>query len=297
MSEAMRVGAHVEVLRGPAGGRYPHGNPVLVTGPDRRVLIDSALGVDVPEVDAVLLSHYHEDHVVGLAGTPYETWIHDRDVPGVTSTEGFVSQSGFGTGPWLTRLRDEFGYEPLPQVHGFADDSVFELGGDVRVHVIALPGHTAGHSGFFVEPDGIAFLGDVDLSRFGPFYGDASGSLDDTVDSLDRCAQLEAAVYLTYHHKGPYEERRAFLDALGDYRAVLGRRRDQVLGLLDVPRSAGEMVGSGVVYRPGTAPEFGAVAEERMCERHLRQLAATGAVDGPDGAGRYRRVARSGHGC
>lgn len=208
MTDRLPVSAHVEVMRGPDAGRYPYGNPVLVTGADRAVQIDSALGVGVAPVDDVLLSHYHEDHVIGLARDASgagrrPTWIHERDLPGVRSWEGFCDSSGFAGATWLQMLEDTFGYEPLPGTNGFGDDAVFDLGGGVRIEVVPLPGHTAGHCGFFVEPDRVLYLGDVDLSGFGPFYADASGSLTETLASLDRCAEFEATVYVTYHHKGP----------------------------------------------------------------------------------------------
>lgn len=31
-------------------------------------------------------------------------------------------------------------------------------------------GHTAGHSALLVAPKGVAFIGDIDLSGFGPYY-------------------------------------------------------------------------------------------------------------------------------
>ena len=51
------------------------------------------------------------------------------------------------------------------------------LGTSVRA--IHAPGHTRGHCAFLVEPEGILFLGDIDLSSFGPFYGDAWSDLED----------------------------------------------------------------------------------------------------------------------
>ena len=39
-----------------------------------------------------------------------------------------------------------------------------------------MPGHTAGHTVLLVEPEGVAFIGDIDLTGFGPYYGDACSS-------------------------------------------------------------------------------------------------------------------------
>lgn len=47
-------------------------------------------------------------------------------------------------------------------------------------------GHTAGHSAVLVAPKGVAFIGDIDLSGFGPYYGDALFSLFGFRSSLSR---------------------------------------------------------------------------------------------------------------
>ena len=46
------------------------------------------------------------------------------------------------------------------------------------------PGHTRGHSAFHVESDDVFFLADIDLSSFGPYYGDAWSDLEDFERSL-----------------------------------------------------------------------------------------------------------------
>ncbi len=55
----------------------------------------------------------------------------------------------------------------------------WDLGGGVAVRAIHMPGHTSGHCVLLVEPGGVAFIGDIDLSSFGPYYGDATSSLAD----------------------------------------------------------------------------------------------------------------------
>lgn len=48
------------------------------------------------------------------------------------------------------------------------------------------------HSAFFVEPDDLLYLGEIDLSSFGPYYGDAWSDLEDFERTLDRVRELEA---------------------------------------------------------------------------------------------------------
>ena len=84
----------------------------------------------------------------------------------------------------------------------------------MRVRAIHMPGHTGGHSVLLVEPEGVAFLGDIDLSSFGPYYGDACSNLADFRVTLRRVAELPARIWITSHHKGVITERETFLDLL-----------------------------------------------------------------------------------
>ena len=78
-----RLSEHVTLLRGVDDGTYPRGNPLLVRGGDTTVQIDASLDHAAPDVDLVLISHYHEDHVVGLGETKAAVSVHERDLPGV----------------------------------------------------------------------------------------------------------------------------------------------------------------------------------------------------------------------
>ena len=68
---------------------------------------------------------------------------------------------------WARVVVEHFHFRRVPMRAGFADGDVFDLGG-VRIRAIHAPGHTRGHSLFHVEPDDVLYLGDIDLSSFGP---------------------------------------------------------------------------------------------------------------------------------
>ena len=100
---------------------------------------------------------------------------------------------------------DEFHFTPRPDAHGFTDGHVFELGGGVQVEAVHLPGHTRGHSGFRV--DNTFFLSDIDLTGFGPYYGDSGATSTTSRRASSRCARRHADFYVTFHHKGIIEGR------------------------------------------------------------------------------------------
>ena len=273
-SERRRLGPNVEQIIGPQGGRYPDGNPLEIRAGESVVLLDSAIHLDPTAADLLLLSHFHEDHVVGAGRRPGPTGIHEKDAEPLRDWEQFVLEMGFARGDWEDEIREVFDWSPVSDAETFSDDAVFDLGGGVTATVVPMPGHTAGHCGFLVEPDGVLFLADVDLSTFGPLYSDRSASLADMRRTVEACAQIEARAYATFHHKGSFLDRGEYLDALTRYAGMMDAREARVLELLGsgVVR-VDDMVGAGVLYRPGTRPMFADDMERAVCVKHLDDLA------------------------
>lgn len=275
----LRLGPHTVQLRSASGGAYPDANPLLVTGADRTALIDGCLHASPATVDAdlLLVSHYHEDHTVD-AGAAREVWVHEDDAEAVRTSAAFARAMGLAEDE-LAQVVEEFRWEPVAGARTFVDGDVFDLGGGVTITALHLPGHTPGHAGFRIEPDGVVFLGDVDLSSFGPLYSDHDSRIADFRRTLARCAELDADVYATAHHKGPYFDRDEYARVLAQYAAVLDRREAAVIALLEEgATTAAQMVGRGVVYRPGRRPLFADRVEESSCGKHLDDLVARGLV-------------------
>jgi glyoxylase-like metal-dependent hydrolase (beta-lactamase superfamily II) len=274
------------VLFGARGGKYPHGNSLVVRGSEESVIVDPSLGVvarapRVPEVDRVLLSHCHEDHLAGLHLYPrVPCHVHEADLPGLQGLDGFMAIYGFDAEveeSWRRAAVETFHYTPRPDAQAFRDGDDFELGGGVRLHVIHAPGHTRGHSLFFVERDELVYLGDIDLSSFGPYYGDAWSDLEDFERTLERVRELEARFYATFHHVGVLE-RDAFLERLERFAGVIADREGRLLAYLREPRSLDEIVRHRFVYRPADAVSFADPVERRSMAQHLERLLAAGRV-------------------
>lgn len=288
-SERRRLGPNVAQTVGPHAGRYPGGNPLEIRAGQSTVLIDSALHTDPTAADLLLLSHFHEDHTVGAARREGPVAVHENDAAPVRSWEEFVREMGFPRGDWEAEVRDGFDWGAVPDVETFSDDTVFDLGGGVTATVIPMPGHTAGHCGFLIEPDGVLYLADVDLSSFGPLYSDRSASLADMRRTVDVCAGIEAACYAPFHHKGPFFDRTEFDEALRAFGSMMDVRENRVLELLGSGATrVDQMVGAGVLYRPGPRPPFADEMERSVCHEHLEDLVDRGLVvaDGED----FRRV-------
>ena len=256
---------------------------MLVRGSGETVLIDPSVtvvergGAPAP-VDAVINSHSHEDHMAGNGlFADARLHIHAADLPGAQSIDGLLDVYGLEgqtRTDFTATLYEEFSYAPRPDAEGFHDGHVFDLGG-TTIEAVHLPGHTRGHSGFRIS-NGVFFLSDIDLTGFGPYYGDAWSDLDDFEESLRRVRHEEADFYVTFHHKGVIEGRDAFVGMVDSFAAVIDRRHEAMLEFLGEPRTIDEMVRHRFIYRPHVDHVFADAAERRTASLHVQRMLARG---------------------
>jgi glyoxylase-like metal-dependent hydrolase (beta-lactamase superfamily II) len=174
---------------------------------------------------------------------------------------------------------DEFHFVARPDAAAFRDGDVFELGGGVRIRVLHAPGHTRGHSFFWIEPDDVLYLGDVDLSSFGPYYGDAWSDLGDFERTLVALRPLAPRHWATFHHIGVLDDRAAFLARLDRFEAVIADRERRLLAYLrEAPHTLAEIARHRFVYRPEDPISFAEPVEARSMSQHLARLQAAGSV-------------------
>ena len=285
---------HVTVLGGERDGKYPHGNSLLVIGSEEALVVDpslSLIGRATPKVDRVLNSHCHEDHIAGNHLFPHVPWhLHEADLPGIASIDAMMAIYGMTPAidaVFRRAVIEQFHFTPRADAVAFRDGDVFDLGG-CTVRVIHAPGHTRGHSLFHVEPDDVLYLGDIDLSSFGPYYGDAWSSLEDFERTLTRVRDFDVRWYATFHHIGVVEGRVAFLERLDRFSAVIATRESRLLEFLAAPRTLDEIVAHRFVYRPGDPVPFADDVERRSMRQHLERMERTGRVRRRDD-GRYAR--------
>jgi glyoxylase-like metal-dependent hydrolase (beta-lactamase superfamily II) len=275
------------VLTGVDLGRYPHGNSVFVQGRDQSLLVDPSLSLGLRPpgslpgaVDQIFVSHAHEDHIAANGLFPHSpVHIHGEDVIGVQSVDGILEVYGFDDQRVADDFRqtvvEEFFFDPRPDAVPVDGGHVFDLGG-VRVEVVHLPGHTRGHCGALIGGTGVAYLGDVDLTGFGPYYGDAWSSLEDFRRTLDLCRDLEASTFVTFHHKHVVEGRERFLGMLADFADVIARRDEELLAFLAEPRTLEDIVERRFVYRPHVDNPSVPSIERRSMSQHLVTLVSEG---------------------
>jgi glyoxylase-like metal-dependent hydrolase (beta-lactamase superfamily II) len=187
---------------------------------------------------------------------------------------------------WRKTLREDFHIRPRRATGGFAPGEVIDLG-SCTAEVIHAPGHTPGFAAFFFREPQVLFMGDYDLTAFGPWYGDRAGSIDETIASVRRLQQVPAKVWLTSHEDGCFEGDVA--PVFDRYLAVIDEREAKLLDLLAEPRTMDEIVAACIVYRKPREPKaFFEWGEGAIMGKHLQRLLARGAI-ALEG-GRYRRL-------
>jgi glyoxylase-like metal-dependent hydrolase (beta-lactamase superfamily II) len=286
----------VTVFFGEKNGKYPDANQVIVRGSDTQAAFDTPIvanhiGPEFDASDLVILGHVHEDHMAALHRLPKApVHVHEADLAAAQSWEGLRAAYGSDesyVAEMLMRFQRDFFYTPRPDAIGYKDGAVWELGGS-RVRAFHMPGHTAGHCALLVEPERVAFIGDIDLTGFGPYYGDASSSLSDFRRTLARVADIPAKVWVTSHHRGVYTDREKFLRDLAAYTRTLDAREQRLLDLLhESPKTLAQLVECRLLYPPGHEDLWVVDAETRSISSHLDEMLADGRVRRDEG-GIYR---------
>lgn len=298
-----RVTDTLVVIHGNNRSRSPFSNAVCVR--DRTcLLMDSGCGLDILRrvsailpIDTVMLSHSHPDHTSG-------TWLLqelcDPEVRVPVQGSGSIADSEKLSlrfmGPDLSRLWREV-YLPVTGFRDFTFTSSYGHGEEFRTgqnRFIALhtPGHLADHYCLW-EPDEKVLVGfDIDLSPFGPWYGNPESDIGLFLRSLELIRSLPVEVYVSSHArpvKPPHFQKR-----LKAYESVIRRRDSSILALIPpkTPTGIDEILDRspiyGVDYRvhPDRILNFG---ERQMVLKHVSRLAGLGLIV-HDGDGKYRKV-------
>lgn len=278
----------VAVFRGAKGGKYPDGNQIMIRGSDTLAVLDTPIvanhiGAEFDAAELVVMGHVHEDHMAGLHRLPdAQVFAHLSDLAALQSWEGLVATFGWADSTQAdimrSKLESEFFYAPRPDARGYEDGAVWGLG-QSQIRAIHMPGHTAGHSVLLIEPEGVAFIGDIDLTGFGPYYGDACSCLADFRRSLARLPEIEARIWVTSHHKGIYTERETFVRDLKRFAAVIDERGARILEwLAQRPMTLAQMVEQRLLYPPSFDAPWVRGAEARSISQHLDELLAAGEI-------------------
>lgn len=278
----------LKFLRHHRQGRYPYCHSLLLAGPELTLIDPSAdkgrfqQWAAAGAVGQIFLSHYHEDHRKYLYLFPQaRIWVPQAEIAAYRSLEQLQACMGLAAGLYRQYFHEvivpAFRLKPLAAPHGFQEGEEFRLG-RVRLVIWETPGHTPGHSCFYFPDQDIIYLADLDLTPFGPWYGDAVSDLEAFWQSLARLEACPAKIYLTAHGNGIFTAAAARA-ALQGYRQVILAREAELLRRLVRPLTLEELVANRLIYRPELRPVFVYEHLERqMVRHHLTWLAKRGLI-------------------
>jgi glyoxylase-like metal-dependent hydrolase (beta-lactamase superfamily II) len=147
----------------PADQTFNSFSPVLVNTGAELVLFDTGLspegttgalaaaGISPDQVDIVVLTHMHGDHIGGLMTNGSPTFANARYVTGGTEHNNWSAAANEGFDANVKPLNDKF---------TFLDDGGSVVSG---ITAMAAPGHTPGHFTYMIESNGtrLAVLADT----------------------------------------------------------------------------------------------------------------------------------------
>jgi len=244
-----KISEHVHVI--PDGSVPLVPNIGIIVGSRATMVVDTGLGArngqavlrETQKVSRnadlyVATTHIHPEHDLGaMAFPPSAKMIRSRDQEMEIADTGLEVAQRFA-GMSATNAELLKGAEYRRANITFDKEQVVDLGG-VRVRVMAMgTNHTRGDTGFFVEPDGVLFSGDVVMVGL-PAFSSPASSVAHWLESLDRFARLQPKRIVPSH--GPLGDAtlianyRTFLTTVSGRAAVLkkeGRSLDETVTLL-----------------------------------------------------------------
>jgi glyoxylase-like metal-dependent hydrolase (beta-lactamase superfamily II) len=193
----------------------PNANMMTLDGTNTWILRDGDSGRSVV-VDPGPLDPGHLDAVAERAGDVRAVLLTHHHLDHSEAARAFAERVGCGV-----RALD-----PAYQLgsEGLGEGDVVSVG-DLEVHVVATPGHTADSLSFLVPADGAVLTGDTVLGRGTTVVAHPDGQLGAYLDSLDRLHALAASRSVTaiWPGHGPVID-----DALGALDFYIAHRRERL---------------------------------------------------------------------
>lgn len=281
-----QIGKNLAMIVGRNNGRFPSGNVFLVED-QTNAIIDTGCGSELLElignlvpVDCVINSHGHPDHSAGNFLFP-EAPLHGPEEGSDSHGNLFaLSQRFFAPDqqlaerwrPWITKMT---GFGDRTPTHWFRDGQVFDFG-DLKLTAFHTPGHTKDHYCFFDSDNGTLLSFDIDLTPFGPWYGNKESELGQFRDSVTRILDLKPRLVATSHSEPVFE---SVEERFRSYSAVFDVRSDTILGLLSGGAQLEELVEAAPIYgRFPYAERLLRSFERRMISLHLQEMETAGLV-------------------
>ncbi len=299
--------AHIEILpqvhliRGENNARFPEANSILIDD-EVLTLIDAGssmkntertlrdLGYQLSDIERIVLTHFHIDHKGHAADiqkiADCELVCHTLAVHGVETFQGLVDYYGISGNKyyssWRTLLDLRFGHvETDYNVTGtFSDRETIDCG-NVDLIPIHLPGHTIDHTCFGINGFETFFLVDIDLTSFGPWYGNKVSDIEEFKRSVERVIEMKPRVGISSHLINPVEEN--LEQRLKAFRSIFEKREERILDNIARGYDTLDALAKAPTIYPRIPMDAYYTFEIFMLEKHLELFKQDGIIREEEG--------------
>jgi len=268
-------------IQGRNGGKVPFSNCVLIADH----LIDTGISPIYLKklkrkftINKVLFSHWHDDHIRDnkiLGDIPF--YCHPKCKPIIEDIDKLLDLYAIRG----TRVEEKFKVflSDVINVYNIKIKGTFNHGnilkiGEHHLEVINIPGHSIGHCAFYIPTLKFAFIGDIDLSKFGPWYGGLDSDIDDFINSIDKIINLDLQTIVT-GHRGLFKGASLIKEELIKYKTIFQKREDKILSHLkeNTPINSADLLEKNIIYKDYTFfKPFLLAMENTMIEKHLKRM-------------------------
>lgn len=275
--------------------RYPYSNGLYIED-EIPALIDFGAGttalaeVPLDSIKLGFISHFHFDHLHCISLVPTaQIWCGQEEQDTYRSEQEYFRFHGYDQ--WeqimpgvkrqlygqVVKLPDDVpvnpGFRRLDMAGTFRDQQEFNLG-HLRMQAWHLPGHTAGHYGFYFPDYNLLFSGDIDLAPMGPWYSSASADVDSLKSSIRRIIDLNPNTIVSSHRRVLTTNLRPQLE---HYLQVVLDREARIYDLLAAPQTLDSLAEHHLVF-PGERNMYDMFWEKMTIRNHLISMCRQGLV-------------------
>jgi glyoxylase-like metal-dependent hydrolase (beta-lactamase superfamily II) len=254
-----RIGPII-IIEGANNSKVPFSRSLYINSKDK-VLIDT--GADPAElralddqygVELVINTHYHPDHTLhNHLLREAKKWINPLEFETIQSIEGIARGNGVyqewgpeGVEALRKHLPKEW-VQNLGEISGtYQYEKEYNFSG-VKVNFLHTPGHTKGYTTPYFPELGVVYVGDFDMTSFGPWYFGTDGDIDEFIASSARLLELDADTYITGHQKGVFR-RQEFIEEMSKFIGMIDQRDKVIEKYVREGMNFEELTNIGIFY-------------------------------------------------
>ncbi len=269
-------------IQGKGKGRVPYSNS-LVIGDH---IIDTGVSSvrlkrvkSTFSIDTLLFSHWHDDHIRDnkvFSDIPAYAHLNAKSI--IENIDNLLDlydiRGNKAEKPFKVFLSDVIDVYDTKVKGTFENNDIITIGGDIQVRVISTPGHSTGHCVFHIPELKFAFLGDIDLSPFGPWYGGIDSDISEFKRSIDKMLELDLETIVT-GHSGLFNGQKLINNELRKYKNIFSKREEVILSYLSKmePIRPEDLLEKNIIYRRyDFLKPFLLAMEKTMIQKHFDEL-------------------------